>query len=105
MKDTILQILMLAKFTKRKDLLSSVRSNGYYINDRTLRQQLEDMITKDHYAIGSCSKGYFLITTEADLDSAMHELKSKAESISIRANCLLRNFKEARLTEQLPLFV
>lgn len=105
MKDTILQILMLSKFTKRSDLLSNVLTNGFYITDRSLRSTIEEMITKDHYAIGSCSKGYFLITTEADLDSAMHELKSKAESISIRANCLLRNFKEAKLTEQLPLFV
>lgn len=105
MKDQILQILMLSKFTKRRELLHGVITNGFYITDRALRSTIEEMITKDHYAIGSNEKGYYLITTEADLDEAMHQLKHRAEQLSIRANCLLRNHREGKLTEQLALFV
>lgn len=105
MKDQILQILMLSKFTKRKDLLHSVITNGFYITDRALRQTIEEMVTKDKYAIGSSEKGYFLITTEADLDEAMHQLKHRAEQLSIRANCLLSSFRSGKLSEQLALFV
>lgn len=104
-KTAILQLLMLSKYIKRKDLLHNLMANGHYVADRVLRATLEEMVTKDHYCIGSCEKGYYLIVGEADLTEAMHALRSKAEALSIRANSLLRNWKEGKLQEQLPLFI
>lgn len=104
-KDAILQVLMLSKYTKRPELRHTLISRGYFISDRNMRSAVEEMITKDHYSIGSGSKGYYLITTDEDLDEAMHELRAKAEALSIRANCLLRNHKAGKLQEQLDLFI
>lgn len=105
MKDKILELLHLQKYMKRKELLGSLVAHGYYISDRALRQTLEEMVIKDHYVLGSCEKGYYLITTESDLDEAMHQLRSKAEALSIRANSLLRNYREGKMQEQLALFI
>lgn len=90
---------------KRSDLLHSLISKGFVLSDRVMRMAIEEMITKDHYSIGSCEKGYYLILTEDDLNEAMHQLRAKAEALSIRANCLLRNHREGKLQEQLSLFV
>jgi len=105
MKESILQVLMLSKFTKRRDLLHNLIANGYFISDRLMRHTIEEMITKDHYSIGSSEKGYNLITTEDDLTEAMRQLKHRAGQLSIRANCLLRNYNEVKLDSQIPLFV
>ena len=105
MKDKILELLHLHTYMKRRELLGSLIANGYYVSDRALRQLIEEMITKDHYVIGSGDKGYYLIVTDTHLDEAMHQLRSKAEALSIRANCLLRNYKEGKMTEQLALFI
>ena len=105
LKKSILELLMLSKYTKRKNLLFNLMANGHNVADRVLRATLEEMVTKDHYCIGSCEKGYYLIVGESDLTEAMHALRSKAEALSIRANSLLRNWKEGKLQEQYPLFV
>lgn len=102
--DAILELLHLSKYTKRHELRLSLQSKGYCVSDRLLRLHIETLITQQHYSIGSCEKGYWLILTKEDLEEAKHQLKSKAEALSIRANCLERNFSEGKLTEQLPLF-
>lgn len=104
LEDTIIELLHLTKYTKRAYLRLSLQSRGFYITDRVLRKHIELLINELHYSIGSCEKGYWLILTLEDLEQAKHQLKSKAEALSIRANCLERNFREGKLTEQLPLF-
>ena len=103
--DAILDLLHLQKFMKRNDLRMHLVSRGYVLTDRGLRKAIEYMITECHYAIASSEKGYSLITTEKDLDEAMQYLKEKATSISVRANCLLRNWKEKERSAQIQLFI
>lgn len=102
--DAIIEELHLTKFTKREQLRQQLSARGYYLPDRQLRKHIEDLVTKEHYAIGSCLKGYYLIITKEDLEQALHELRSKAEALSIRANCLIRNQSEGKLQQQLTLF-
>lgn len=80
---------------KRPELLHAVRvnANDLYISDRAMRKSIEEMVIKDGYIIQSSEKGYQLIQTEEQLMEAMDYLTNKAESISIRKNCLLRNFR------------
>lgn len=89
----------------RDIILEALHAQGFDVRERDLRDTLSHMVIDDKAPIGSATRGYFIITTSADLDEADKELKAKAESISIRRNCLLRNFKEAtRPTTQGTLF-
>lgn len=112
MKDAILEILMLSKFTKRREMLSQLIIKGFYITDRKMRMIVEEMIEQDHWSIQSSEKGYSLIQDEESLNKALSYLQKKAKSISIRSACLQRNFEEqkAKLSawksgEQITLFV
>lgn len=102
--DAILQVLHLTKFTKRANLREQLTNHGFYLKDRQLRKKIETMITEDHYSIGSCELGYWLILTPEDLDEARRQLQAKAHALSIRANCLQRNFFEGKIQAQLQLF-
>lgn len=97
MKDKIIEILMLSTFTKRKELLDQLHYNGWAVTDRDMRKAIESLIVDDHFSIASSEKGYSLIQSEADLKEAMKYFDKKAESISIRKNCLLRNFMENKV--------
>lgn len=80
---------------KRRDLLVHIRIvMGAHITDRLMRKTIEQMILADGYTIQSSEKGYSLITTEQQLFESMKYLESKAESIAIRKNCLLKNFRD-----------
>ncbi|MEK6879596.1 MAG: hypothetical protein AABY22_08315 [Nanoarchaeota archaeon] len=82
------------KPVKRRELLVHIRViMGAHITDRLMRKTIEQMILVDGYTIQSSEKGYSLITTEQQLFESMKYLESKAESIAIRKNCLLRNFR------------
>jgi hypothetical protein len=81
---------------KRLELLQAMRVtlNDQTLKDRKLRKTVEEMITQDGYLIASSEQGYHLIQTEEQLTEAMEYLTNKAASISIRKNCLLRNFRK-----------
>ena len=94
MKDLIYSILKFAdRPVKRPELLSNIFVKFSQVTDRTMRKSIEEMITVDGYLIASSEKGYHLIQTEKDLTAAMEYLDSKASSIAIRKNCLLRNYR------------
>lgn len=103
MKDKILELLMLQKFIKRKELLLSLQLNGYVLNDRQMRAEIESLIVDDHYCIQSSEQGYSLITCLEDLEKAVNYLDKKAEAIAIRKNSLIRNYNESRRKIQLEL--
>lgn len=81
---------------KRPALLKFIRMSlgDMTITDRAMRKMIEQLITDDGYLIQSSHLGYSLIRTEDELMDAMSYLDNKAESISIRKNCLLRNFRK-----------
>lgn len=97
MKDKIIEILMLATFTTRKQMLDHLHSMGVKTDDREMRKQVESLIVDDHYCIQSSNKGYSLIRDEKDLQAAMVYLDKKAAPIAVRKNCLLRNFRENKV--------
>lgn len=101
--DSIIAILHLQKYTKRQDLRLQLIANGFVLADRVLRLHIERLITREKYAIGSCERGYYLIISKDDLEEALHQLKSKAEALSIRANCLIRNHALGKVNQQLTL--
>lgn len=104
LQDAIIELLHLQKFTKRANLREQLTARGYRIPDRQLRKTIEELITVEHYSIGSCERGYWLILTPEDLEEARRQLKGRAEALTIRANCLQRNFQEGKLQQQLTLF-
>jgi hypothetical protein len=102
-KDAILQILMLSKFTKRHDLRHQLMNAGFTLPDREMRKVVESMIVDNCYSIQSSGKGYSLIVTHEDLNDAVEYLEKKSKAIAIRKNCLLRNFQSGKLHQQLTL--
>lgn len=81
---------------KRLELLQAMRvtMSDQTLTDRKLRKTVEEMITQDGFLIASSERGYQIIETEEQLTDAMEYLTNKAASISIRKNCLLRNFRQ-----------
>lgn len=102
--DTIIELLRMQKYTKRYHLRLQLTSRGFYLSDREVRKHVEQLIKEEKFCIQSSAKGYSLIITKDDLEKAVSYLDKKSASISIRKNCLLRNFAEGKLNEQLPLF-
>ena len=80
---------------KRLELLQAMRVtlHDQTLTDRKLRKTVEEMITKDGFLIASSERGYAIIKTEEELTEAMEYLASKAESIAIRKNFLLKNWR------------
>lgn len=77
----------------RQDILATMHDRGHPLTERIFRDIVSRMVIDEDAPIGSSTRGYFIITTQADLDEADNELKAKAESISVRRNCLLRAFR------------
>lgn len=102
--DAIIECLHLQRFTKRKELREQLTAKGFYLRDRLLRRHVELLITQNEYCISSSEKGYSLILTPEDLESAKKYLKSKAFALLSRADCLDNNFKIGKLNYQLDLF-
>lgn len=99
----IIEILHLAKHTKRAQLREQLTAKGYYLTDRILRKHVENLITDEKYCIQSSERGYSLITTPEDLEAAKKYLKAKAFSLLSRADCLESNFRINKLNTQLTL--
>lgn len=87
---------------KRSILLNHLIKLGYEITDRKLRSTVEEMITEDGYVIESSEKGYNIIRTQEQLERAMAYLDSKASSIAVRKNFLLKNFNTMMEKENKP---
>lgn len=101
--DAILEVLHLQRFTKRRELREQLTSKGWYVKDRLLRKHVEYLITEGQYCIQSSERGYSLITTPEDLESAKKYLNAKAFSLLDRVKCLEKNFSLAKLNQQLSL--
>lgn len=62
--------------------------------ERTARDLVKHLIEEHHEPIGSCSgapAGYFYINTEAELDLAMHELRTRIIEMAKRMSHLKKN--------------
>lgn len=81
---------------RREDLLSRLHDAGITVSDRKMRDIVARMVIDGHEPIGTNDDGYFFIHDERDLKEAKRELEAKAQSISVRKNCLERNFQESR---------
>ena len=81
---------------RREDLLNRLRDFGIAINDGELRRIFAAMIVDGHKPLGSSVRGYFYIHNEKDLEEAETELEQKAKAISVRRECLIRNFREVK---------
>lgn len=104
MKNEIHNYLKLAKSpVKRSVLLSHLLTLGYEITDRKLRSTVEEMIKESGYCIESSESGYALIMSQEQLERAMAYLSSKAESIAVRKNYLLKNFNAMQEAKNEPL--
>lgn len=103
LEDAILECLHLTQYTKRASLREQMTARGFYLTDRKLRHHVELLITQGLYCIQSSEKGYSLITTPEDLDSAKKYLNAKAFALIDRAKCLEENYKIGRLNSQLSL--
>lgn len=86
---------------KRLELLQAMRvtMSDQTLTDRKLRKTVEEMIVKDGFLIRSSELGYSIIKTEQDLTDAMEYLSNKAESIAIRKNVLLKNWRSKYKSE------
>lgn len=62
------------------------------LSDRSMRAEVEKMVTIHKIPIGTCEDGYFLIRSREDLTRAQEYLNKKAASIAIRKNCLEMNY-------------
>ncbi len=102
--DAIIEVLHLQKFTKRKELREKLTARGFYLRDRLLRRHVELLITQNEYCISSSEKGYSLILTMEDLESAKKYLNAKAFSLLDRVKCLENNYALGKLNQQLTIF-
>ncbi|HNP80160.1 MAG TPA: hypothetical protein PKN47_01755 [Nitrospira sp.] len=62
--------------------------------ERTVRDLIKHLIEEHHEPIGSCSGapgGYFYINSPAELDLAMHELRTRIIEIAKRMSHLKKN--------------
>lgn len=89
---------------KRNLLLLNLKNNGVVVSDRSMRKLVERMVIVDGIPIGSTTEGYFLVRSKEDLLKALNELKSKAKSLSIRANCLRKSAGFNEKVLQLDMF-
>ncbi|OGH87085.1 MAG: hypothetical protein A2206_01390 [Candidatus Magasanikbacteria bacterium RIFOXYA1_FULL_40_8] len=80
------------KAKPRHVLLAMLNDRGYSFNDREFRDLFAQMA--NDYLLGSCDKGYFVISTDDDLRVACESLDKKAEAIAIRKNALKGRFAE-----------
>lgn len=102
--DAIIEILHLSRYTKRASLREQLTARGFYLTDRKLRHQVELLVTEGLYCIQSSERGYSLITTPEDLESAKRYLNAKAFALMDRVKCLESNFKLNKLSQQLSLY-
>ena len=106
MKAAILDILSHSERPiKRIQLLWLLHSRYIEIDDRAMRKAIEEMIEEGE-CIASSKNGYHLIRNEEQVIAAVTYLKTKAKSIAIRGNCIIRNWrkKHPESTLQLELF-
>lgn len=103
MKEQILSKLKIGA-CKRADLLRHLHALGYNdLNDRGLRQTIEEMIMEGNL-IESSNNGYSLIANQDQLDRAVGYLNAKAEAIAIRKNMLKHNWEKSQPLMELKLF-
>ena len=106
MKKEILRTLQTAqKPVKRAELLFHLRGLGWDTTDRAMRKEIERMIIDDKELIQSSEKGYSLIQTEPQMIEALTYLFAKARAISIRKNCLVRNWKDKQELKELSTII
>jgi hypothetical protein len=94
MKGSIMAILCNRSFVTRAELLIMLSHAGERISDRQLRKAVEELVMDDGCCIASTENGYHLIKSEHELRSAVDYLRRKAQPIAIRANQLIKNYKE-----------
>lgn len=100
MKEAIFNYLESSpKAVKRPELLFHLRGLGFECSDREMRATIEQMVVHDEYLIGSSEKGYAVIKTQEEMETAMKYMNAKAEAIAVRKNCFMRNWKNKHKEE------
>lgn len=89
---------------KRAQIMFELRVAGFVTTDRAMRQTIESLVKDDGELIGSSSKGYFLIQTRAEAETAREFFRSRAISELQRGNALIRNWNKHQPEHQLELF-
>jgi hypothetical protein len=53
-----------------------------------LRSVIRDILMEGEYPIGSCSRGYYMITTEGERQEYLANLRKRRDGINSRIECL-----------------